>query len=173
MSSSTCSAVVAKTSRPCLHPAKHASSDGKYYCGHHKHLVQPIISPCKDDPNMPISPKNDAEHPIKKTNDFAKNFILTLLKACRILINKGFYIIVLLSLMFVVHYYVKQYYYMTCDSNLLKTWMFKRSPSCVVLNGFIQHIESWSIHGVSSIARYAMVAFNDTSFIPLLSMIQL
>lgn len=172
MLSGACNAVVAKTSRQCLHPAKYASSDGKQYCGHHKHLVSATsYSEVVEPP--PVTEHATTTNNIKETNDHAKNYLLMLLNGSRMILNKGMYILLLLSLLFVVHYYVKQYYYMTCDSNLLKTWMFKKSPSCVVLNSFIQYIESWSIHGMSSIIRYAMVAFNDTSLIPLLSMISI
>ena len=138
-----CSGLIKKTGEQCMNFGKHQSKDGKMYCG--RHFTEVVCN------NLPNNPDNE-----KARGIFIKTNILF-----TSLFRKLAHIILLLTMVFWIHYHSKQYYYNHCESNLLKTWLFQNSSLCIGLRKVIHIIEGWSFEKMSVIARYIVMTFHE------------
>ena len=153
MDGERCEAILKKTNKQCLRPVKHVSKDGKFYCGYHNRLA------CAD-ADEHVSTTTHSE------NENAKKILSIFVSLCLKTLQKFTYLIILLVIMGIVHAYAKAYYYHTCDSNLLKAWLFKKSTTCTVLAQIVDNVETWSLKHGLIITRHVIGAASEVpSFI--------
>jgi hypothetical protein len=131
-----------KDGRPCGYPAKYQLSE-KTYCKKHYtvasgSLENPIPVLVHSRPSLPKSDKSVSRSPSASTVLFNKLL-------CQL---AGLTFVLVLT--FFAHFYLKQYYYKYCESNILKVWLFKTNPVCVKINMVITTMENWSIQGLQT-----------------------
>lgn len=151
--------------KPCRYTGKFLFGD-KLYCKTHLPKVTPDVTPTviKDVGVVvplyteTIDVLSKAEH---DKNIQAKEILVSIVCIIQKVFVKFAYLLVLLISVFVVHSYAKSYYYNNCDSNLLKSWMFKRSPTCVFIGGMIQSFEAWSFESMTTIVKYGMAVISE------------
>ena len=151
----------------CKYRAK-VNVDGKHYCRRHAptnnettaHVLEETTS---TEVITPPTTPNPHVH-TGDTNQVGKRvFDLCVLLVMNIA-HRFMYLFALLALAFIVHSYAKAYYYNNCDSNLLKSWLFKQSSTCMFISGVIQSFEAWSFDGMTMLTRYAMTTVSEINW---------
>lgn len=134
-----CCGIVKKTGEQCSNPGKHVSKDGNMYCG--RHIIDEVCHKLPENPD----------------NEKAKSVLIKLVVLSQLILRKLIHVILLLAIVFVIHYHSKYYYYSHCESNLLRAWLFQNSSMCTGLRNVIQGVEGWSFDRFSMIARYVIM----------------
>lgn len=157
-----CDATLKKTSGRCPCPGIHASTNGKHYCGRHRHMgfyTQRVIEPSSPRvvdvraPTIVDAPSvRNGEHGGR--DECARQKLYTIVDIIKTVYVRFKYMLALLTIALIMHATLKSYYHTHCDGNLIKVWMYKNNPPCKQLGSILDTFEIWSSDNFNVISRF-------------------